>query len=166
MNREAIFKKHEDTIYLCAFSSGSFAITSSFLPGSDIPLTITSWGTMLVSIARNANRQLDMDTALKIATSLAAGGATYLAGCKLFTFSLHLIPGIGTLGSVTLNIVLSALCTIRLGRFIALQMENPNFNLDNWDLLLAELTTVVFAMPKLDEFKDTLNAYQNHKNNS
>ena len=166
MNREAIFKKHEGVIYPCAFSSGSFAVTSSFIPGSDIPLTITSWGAMLAGIAARANRQLDTDTALKMATSVAAGGATYLAGCKLFTFSLHLIPGIGTLGSVTLNVVLSALCTIRLGKFIALQMEDQKFNLDNWDLLLTELTAVVFAMPTLHEFKDTLSAYQNHKSNS
>jgi uncharacterized protein (DUF697 family) len=163
MNREEIFKKHENTIYGCAFTSGIFAITSSFVPGADIPSTITSWSLMLVNIADDAGRSLDKDTALKIATAIAAGGATYLAGCKLLTFSLHLIPGIGTLGSVTLNVVLSALCTIRLGRFIALQMEEQKFNLDNWDLLLTELSTVVFAMPTLNEFKDTLKAYQEHK---
>lgn len=166
LTREEIFEKHKETIYTSAFSSSCFGITSSVFPGSDIPLTITAWGTMIYKISCDAGRTMDMHTAGKLATSIAAGGGIYLGGCKLFAFSLHLIPGLGTLGSVVINIVLSALCTIRLGVFVAQRMENEEFNMEDWAILMTEVSAFVFAMPTHREVKDTFEAYQNYNNTS
>ncbi|MCM0591360.1 MAG: hypothetical protein ACFKPT_25535 [Gloeotrichia echinulata GP01] len=155
MALEDKIKKHEEVIYTTAFSTAAMAIPGTFIPALDIGGIIGGWGTMLCIIAANSNRQLDKDTAMKVVTAIMAGAAGYLGGSKLFTFGLQFIlPGIGTVGAVGFNSLLNFLYTIRLGRFVALQMEKPEFDTGDWASIIPEITSVVFAMPSVMEIRE------------
>lgn len=160
---ENTIKKHEAGIYVAAYSAAAAGIPGAFVPALDVAVVGGAWATMLVAIASNSNRQLDQNTALKFATGILSGGAAYLGGTKLLTYTLHAIPGLGTIASVGINSLLNFLYTFRLGRFIALQMEKPEFDTADWASLIPELTAMVFAMPSIMEIQEAWRDWNTHQ---
>lgn len=137
------------------------AVPGTFIPAADVTGIVGGWALMIVKIAADCDRQMDRDTAVKIATSILAGAAGYIGGSKIFTVGLQFVlPGLGTLGALALNSLLNFLYTIRLGRFIALQMEKPGFDTEDWANLIPEITSVVFAMPSVMELRETWNDWK------
>ena len=133
------------------------------LAGSRYSTNYHRLGAMIAAIASDAGRKMDAQTATKLATSVISGSAAYLGGCKVLTFSLHLIPGLGSLGSVTINVILNAVYTIRFGSFVAQHMENERFDINDFNLLTTEMAAIVFAVPSISEVKETWGAYQDYQ---
>jgi hypothetical protein len=163
MTLESKIKKHEETIYYAAFLSGGAGMAGALMPALDIGGVSGAWVTMIILIGQDSNRQLDKDTVVKLVTGILAGAAAYLGGSKIFTFALNAIPGIGTLGAVGINAILNFLYTMRLGRYIALQMEKPEFDTGDWAGLIPEITAIVFAMPSVLEIREAWKDWTEHQ---
>ncbi|ELP54194.1 hypothetical protein D3800_20305 [Microcystis aeruginosa NIES-298] len=163
MSFEYKIKKYEDSIYGCAFMAAGIGAPGSIVPGLDIGGVSGTWAGMILGIAKIAERQLDKNTVLKFVGGILAGSAGYLGGSKVLTFALHAVPGIGTLGAVGINCLLNFIYTIRLGRYVALQMEKPGFDTQDWADLIPEITALVFAMPTVTELREAWKYYNDEK---
>jgi hypothetical protein len=91
--------------------------------------------------------------------AILSAGAGYLGGSKVFTFALNFIPGLGQLGAIGINSLLNFIYTIRLGKFIAEQMEKSDFDTDDWSNLVPEIAAVVFVAPSFTEMKEAASAW-------
>ena len=156
-------KKHEKAIYTASYAAGAAGLPGAFIPTLDVVAVGGTWATMLCVIAKDANRHFDRDTALKFTTGVVTAGAGYIAGSKLLTFALHLIPGAGTASAVGINCLLNFLYTMRLGRFAALQMEKPDFDTGDFANIIPEMAAIVFTMPSVIELKETWSNYREHQ---
>lgn len=155
--------KHKEVIYTTAYATAGSGAIGGFIPGFDLGGIIGGWTSMLIIIGSDSGRQLDRDTVVKFLTSVLAGAAGYLGGSKVLTYSLHLLPGLGTLGAVGVNSLLNFLYTVRLGKYIAEQMEKPEFDLDDCAKLVPEITSVIFAMPSMREMNTTWQDWSNNQ---
>lgn len=163
LSNEEKIKKHEGAIYTAALAAGGAGVPGAFIPALDVAAVGGTWATMLLVIAGDAGRTLDRNTALKFTTAVVTAGAAYIGGSKLLTYLLHLIPGVGTVGAVSVNCLLNFLYTMRLGRFAALQMEKADFDTGDFANMIPEITAMVFAMPSMMELKDAWHDYNLHK---
>lgn len=154
MSIEDQIKKYESDIYTCAYTAAASGTWGSVMPVMDTVYVSFSWVAMIIAIGEKANRKFDKDTVAKFVASILAGSAAYLGGTKLLVFLLNAVPGLGTLGAVGINMLLNFLYTIRLGRYIALQMEKPEFNTSDWANLIPEITSVVFGIPTIQEMQE------------
>lgn len=152
-------KKHEEAIYGCAYTAAALGVPGAFTPGLDTVGVAGTWAAMMCVIANKANRELDRPTSLKLMAAILSAGAGYLGGSKVFTFALNFIPGLGQLGAIGINSLLNFIYTIRLGKFIAEQMEKPDFDTDDWSNLVPEIAAVVFVAPSFTEIKEAAGAW-------
>jgi uncharacterized protein (DUF697 family) len=159
VKNEDIIKMHENAIYTAAFAAAAVGVPGAFAPFLDVTAVGGIWATMMVAIATKAGRQLDKDTALKIATAILTGASAYVAGSKLIGFLLHFIPGAGSIVSVGVNSLLNFLYTFRLGRYLALKMEKPEFDTGDFADVIPEMTTMVFSLPSITELRSTWQEY-------
>jgi hypothetical protein len=166
MSIEDQIKKYEHEIYTTAYIAAASGTWGAFIPVMDTVYVSASWVIMIGSIAEKANRKLEKETVAKFVSGILAGSAAYLAGTKVLVFLLNAIPGLGTLGAVGINALLNFLYTIRLGRYIALAMEKPDFNTSDWANLIPEITSVVFGIPTVPEMQEAFknwNTQQQYK---
>ena len=136
-----------------AASSASVTILNPFL---DTPVIAGIWGNLLVQISKKSQHSLNKKLALKLATSVATGAAGYIAGSKVFTWVLNLIPGIGTLAYIGINGLLNYLFTYRFGKAVVTLMEKGKF--DNADIatMASVLVATITGLPKADDFNQLL----------
>lgn len=164
MSVESKIKKHEKGIYTAAFAAAAAGVPGAFIPALDLAVVGGSWVTMLLSISSTCRRQLDYNTALKFTTGVLAGAAAYLGGSKLLiTIAFYAFPGLGTVASVGLNSLLNFIYTCRLGRYMALQMEKPDFSTEDWASMIPEITAMVFAMPSILEMQEAWKDWNSHQ---
>jgi uncharacterized protein (DUF697 family) len=166
MSLTSSVKKHERVIYTAAITAAAAGVPGAFVPALDIGAISGAWGTMLIMIADKSGRELDYNTAMKLATAILGGAAAYLGGSKVFTMALNLIPGFGTVTAVGINSLLNFLYTVRLGSFIARQMEKTDFDTNDIAHLVPELTAIVFAVPTFGELRGTWNDYRENQSYS
>jgi hypothetical protein len=163
MSLEYSIRKHEGAIYGSAYTAAALGVPGAFTPGLDTLGVAGTWATMMCIIASNANRQLDRPTALKLMSAILSAAAGYLGGSKVFTFALNLIPGLGQLGAIGINSFLNFIYTIRLGKFIAIQMEKNDFDIDDWSNLVPEIIATVFALPSVIEMREAVSDWRTHQ---
>lgn len=163
MNLNDRIKKYEPPIYACAYASAGLGIPGTFVPGIDVGGMIGLWVAMLIGIANMAGRSLDRDTAFKLISGVLAGSAAYIGGSKVLTYALNFIPGLGTIGAIGINSILNFLYTVRIGRFIAVQMEKPDFNTEDFSALIPDIAAMVFAAPSMTEIRESWRDYNNNK---
>ena len=81
---------------------------------TDAPALAAIWGTMIYKIAKENYVSFDEDTCVKVATSVIASAASWMAGCavlvKILTWS-----GVGLLLGVGINCAINYFYTWRLG---------------------------------------------------
>jgi uncharacterized protein (DUF697 family) len=105
----------------------------SALPASSISLNSSVYLTTAI----------DRDRALKIMMSVAKGAAAYIGGSKIISSALHLIPGVGTLGTVGLNAAFNATYTYKLGLFLCDTFDKATFDIDDADNLISEIINAI-----------------------
>lgn len=150
----AIEKNFKDIIVGSSKVAAAAALPATVVPGLDIPAVAAIWGNMVLKIAKECGRKMDSGTALKLTTIVATGVSGYLAGCKLFTWGLLFIPGIGWLGAMGLNASLNYIFTYKLGKIAKSMFERPTFDAGDVADIAKTLLLPLLAFPTLGEIRE------------
>gem|GEM_PF-6938340 len=150
-------KNYDDIIYTSAATAASAASLGSLLfPGSDLGTLPATWTGMTVTIALRAGHQISPGIAAKFITSILGGVAAFLIRQKAMSKLLSLIPGLGTLGTAGIDAFVVALITIRLGKFLAEQFEEPEFNVSDLNAIGGAALAILFDFPSTEEASEIL----------
>jgi uncharacterized protein (DUF697 family) len=153
---ESIPPKHRRTIAIATKSAVALGVPGALWPVADTMGITGIWTTMTWKIAEESGHPMDKAAAAKFASAALSGVMSYVVGSKIFTWLLHLIPGFGTLGSMTINSTLNGLFTYRLGRYLIGQFRRPNFTTDNMMDSSIKLVSVIIVLPTGHEIKEVI----------
>jgi uncharacterized protein (DUF697 family) len=113
-------------IFKAAVATSVAGVGGAFLgPHVDVPAIVAIWVGLVIALADDAGAAMSKDTALKIATTVAAGVALAMAGVKAGT-TVFAWTGIGTVPAVVLNCGLNAAVTYVFGRAVAVTLRTPD----------------------------------------
>ncbi len=119
------------TIGVTATSLGAVGAFSFIAAHADIPVIAGAWGGMFVTLAMQAGRSLEKDTALKVAGGILVVLGGLATGAKVAN-TYFALTGVGTLPAMLANIGCNAGMTILVGRASAkvfLEAES----LESWE---------------------------------
>jgi uncharacterized protein (DUF697 family) len=150
----ALEKNFKDIIVGSSKAAAAAALPATVAPGLDIPAIAAIWGNMMLKIAKECGRKMDSGTAFKLATIIASGVSGYMAGCKLFTWGLLLIPGIGWLGAMGLNATLNYVFTYKFGKIAKSMFERPSFDVGDAADMAKLLLLPLLSFPGLAEIRE------------
>ena len=118
------------------------------------------WATMFFAIRSEANSSFG-DDPKRIAVAVATGIASYYIACKVATFAVFCIPGLGALVAVLAALGISACCNIyftyKFAYAVIDLMDKPNFSDDN---IIQAFLNIMKRLPTVDEVKEIAEIYQ------
>jgi hypothetical protein len=110
--------KMHKSIIRHSFSAAGIGVPGAFAAHADIVPLMGIWANMIYRVAKHADKDLDWDSALKVAASLGAAGGVVAFGAKAantyFAFS-----GIGTPLAILFNASANGVATYYVGRVAA-----------------------------------------------
>lgn len=149
----AIPVKYRSIVVTATKAAGAAGIPGAFLGPVDVAAMAGIWGVMIYAIAEKSDHGavLNKNTAVTLATSIAEGLALYVGGSKVASYLLHLIPGVGTVGAVGVNVFMNALYTYRLGSHVAKMFERTTLSTED---LLGSAKIIATALVGLPSMSD------------
>ena len=148
--------KYKTIIEEHAAGAAAAAIPSVVSPFLDVAGVAAVWTNMLVKIAQKSGQQVSHQFIMKFATSIASGVSGYMAGSKIFTMLLHLIPGVGTVAYIGINGFLNYMFTYRLGKMTANLMERNDFDLSDITNVATQVVLPLLAIPSVSEVAEII----------
>lgn len=142
----AIPARYEKLVAAAVAASAAAGVPGAFSFGADIAGLATIWGGLMVAVANRSGHELDKPYAVKIAGSVLASVAGYMAGIKMATGLFHLIPGAGTLTAVGISTSLNMLFTYRFGKLLVERFDKPDIDLSG---LVSDLAHDLFRVLSL-----------------
>ncbi len=113
-------------------------------PWADMAGMAAIWATMIGSIFKKSGREIDRETAMRLATAATTGIASYLGTVKIFNWAVMFIPG-GIVASLGMNAVINAYFTYRLGKYTAIHLEKHGMKLEDMGEFMGDVLKTVFA---------------------
>jgi len=98
------------TAVKAAAATGPLVISP--IPGTDLVVVGTIWGTMAAEIAKLNNVKLEKEAAVKIAVAVLTGLGAYAASVKAFLYIISKVPGIGWVAGSGVNSVANTALTL------------------------------------------------------
>lgn len=147
-------KRYEAIVKDCAKAAAAAGTTALINPFLDTAAIAGIWTNMIVKIAKESGRKIDMASATKFITSVGAGISGYKIGSKILSTALWLVPGLGWLGAMGLNSTLNYLFTYRLGKTVAGMFDDPSFNFGNMADITQYVVLPMLSIPTLREFRE------------
>lgn len=148
------YSKYDDIIGTAVKCAAGVGVAGGLLPGVDIAAMSTTWIVMITAIAHRSGHPMSEHMAAKVIAAIGRGVTAYIAGSKIFTYLLHFIPGIGTLGVLSINSILNAVYTQRLGKQLVTTFERSNFSLDEFAVSSVQMAKLIIGMPSSSELRE------------
>jgi len=150
----ALERKYKDIIVGSSQAAAAAAVPGTFVPVLDITAIAGIWANMLIKVAKTSGHDLDFKFASKMATAVAAGFGGYIAGSKLLTYSIMLIPGIGLFGAMGINSILNYMFTYKLGKIAKGLFEKPGFDPGDATDLAKMVLLPLLSIPTFSEIRE------------
>ncbi len=118
------------------------------------------WLTMFMAIRNKANTTFGNDPK-RIALSVATGIGGYYIGCKVATFAVFCIPGLGPLVAVVAALGISACCNIYFTyKFAVATIDLMNKQSYSDDNIIEAFLNIIKKLPSVDEVKEIAEIYK------
>lgn len=147
-------KKYNSIVKDSAKAAAAAGTTALINPFLDTAAIAGIWTNMIIKIAKESGRKIDMASATKFITSVGAGVGAYKVGGKILGTAIWLIPGLGWLGAMGLNSTLNYLFTFRLGKTVASMFDDPSFDFGNMADITQYVVLPMLSIPTLREFRE------------
>jgi uncharacterized protein (DUF697 family) len=152
----AIEPKYKKIIIDSARTAAAAAGPGTFIPVLDTGVVAGVWANMLIKIAKISGHDLDFKFAIKMATVVATGVSGYVAGSKLFTYGLLLIPGVGWLTAMGINGMLNYIFTFKLGKVAKNMFEKPGFDAGDATDIAKSLILPLLSIPTFTDIQEMI----------
>ncbi|MFP5265368.1 MAG: hypothetical protein ACLGJB_26070 [Blastocatellia bacterium] len=146
--------QNEEIINRAALKAAGLGVPGSFFPPLDMAGMSYIWIKMMRDLSKASGHKVNFILATKFILSVTSGAAFYLGGSKLLGMLLHAIPGAGNVTAASTNAAFNWIYTLRLGKLLANQFSQPNFDSNTLIISASSIAGLIFAIPSSDEVSD------------
>ena len=144
----------QEIINRAALKAAGLGIPGSFFPPLDMAGMAFIWIKLMKDLAKASGHKINFYLATKFILSVTSGASFYLGGSKLLNALLHAIPGAGTVTAASTNAAFNWIYTLRLGKLLASQFNQPTFDSRTLIVSASGIASLMFAIPTSDEVSD------------
>ena len=125
-------------------------VASGPLPMVDPPGMAIVLGKAIYELAKLHKRELDLDTAGKLALSIMTSVATYMTSIKVFSLVLYLFPLLGLVANMGISAAIDALIALRICRYANQTLTAKSFTKAD----TGECLYMLLMLPSVNELKE------------
>jgi uncharacterized protein (DUF697 family) len=153
----AIKEKYRSIVKTATVAAGAMGIPGAFSFGLDVTAMSSIWITMIVSISRKSNHEVDGVFAAKLAAGVLAGAGAYVVGSRVITNILpFLLPVAGSFAAMGVNSALNAWYTYKLGQAISNLFDKGDFDSSDAMAAVKTISTLIIGLPTYGEMADVM----------